>query len=143
MQAQLRTHLAVVRRYFEGCQKGDAGILMETLDQDVVHYFLPARFPPIRGAAHLTRHWCKFKRLLDPLWGIDRLVAQDQEVVSEWSCQWTPQGADRRVMMRGSEWYVLRHGRIAEIRAYFLHDVEQDAQLTGFPYAQRHYLVGR
>lgn len=136
-------NIAVVRRYFDGCQTGDLDLLLSTLHDDVVHYFLPARFAPIRGARHLARHWCKFKRLLDPLWGIDRLVAQGDDAVSEWSCQWTPQGTSRRVMMRGSEWYALRSGRIAEIRAYFLHDEEHDAQLTGFPYAERRYLMGR
>jgi hypothetical protein len=42
--------------------------------------------------------------------------------------------------MRGTEWYVMRHGRIAELRAYFLHDDTADAQLIGFPYAERGYL---
>jgi hypothetical protein len=43
-------NLAVVHRYFEGCSLGDASILQETLAADVVHYFLPPRFPPILGA---------------------------------------------------------------------------------------------
>jgi len=107
----------------------------------VVHYFLPKRFQPIRGSDHLARHWRKFKQALDPVWNIDRILAQDDSVVSEWSCIWTPQGSARRVMMRGSEWYCIREGRIAEIRAYFLHDDLDDAQLAGFPYAQRGYLL--
>lgn len=128
-------NIAVVRRYFEGCQGGDLEVLLSTLDEQVVHYFLPARFAPIRGAQHLARHWCKFKRLLDPQWGIDRIIAQGDDVVSEWRCQWQPQGRTQRVMMRGSEWYTMRAGLILEIRAYFLHDEEADTQLTGYPYA--------
>lgn len=134
------TNLSVVLKYFDGCNSGDLDTLLGTLDPDVVHYFLPARFPPIRGAQHLAKHWRKFKNVLNPVWRIDRIMARDDEVVSEWSCLWTPQGTSHRVMMRGTEWYVMRAGRIAEVRAYFLHDEAADAQLTGFPYAQRDYL---
>jgi ketosteroid isomerase-like protein len=134
-------NIAIVRRYFEACGTGALEDLLATLAPDVVHYFLPARFPPIRGAGHLARHWRKFKTLLDPVWAIDRIVAQGDEVVSEWSCLWTPPDTGRRVMMRGSEWYVIRDGRIAEIRAYLIDDPSRDTELLGFPYADRGYLV--
>ena len=133
-------NIETVRRYFDGCSSGDLQVLLSTLSADVVHYFLPPNFPPIRGAEHLARHWRKFKQLLDPVWAIDQIVAQDDKVVSEWSCIWTPKGTQRRIMMRGSEWYVMRDGLIAEIRAYFLHDDTGDAQLAGFPYHDRAYL---
>jgi len=133
-------NIATVRRYFDGCTSGDLDTLLSTLAVDVVHYFLPRNFAPIRGAEHLARHWRKFKQVLNPVWSIDRIVAQDDLVVSEWSCIWTPQGSERRIMMRGSEWYVVRDGVIAEIRAYFLHDDLRDTGLTGFPYPDRGYL---
>jgi hypothetical protein len=44
------------------------------------------------------------------------------------------------VMMRGTEWYVMQEGRIAEVRAYFLYDASGDTQLAGFPYPERDYL---
>jgi ketosteroid isomerase-like protein len=141
-ESELR-NIETVQRYFDGCRSGDVDLLKTTLAPEVVHYFLPSRFPPIVGAEHLARHWRKFKQLLDPIWNIDRIVAQDDSVVSEWSCIWTPQRSDRRVMMRGSEWYWMREGKITEIRAYFLHDDTADAELTGFPYAERGYLLHR
>jgi SnoaL-like domain len=63
---------------------------MSTLDPDVVHYFLPLSFPPIRGADALARYWIKYKQALDPLWRIDHLLAHGDEVVIKWSCQFTP-----------------------------------------------------
>lgn len=135
--------VSVVLKYFDGCNSGDLEVLLSTLAPDVVHYFLPSRFPPIRGAEHLAKYWRKFKILLDPVWRIDHIMGRDDEVVSEWSCLWTPQGTSRRVMMRGTEWYVMRERRIAEVRAYFLYDDAADAQLAGFPYEQRGYLVGQ
>jgi len=134
-------NLDVVHRYFAACETGDAGVLRDTLSDDVVHYFLPNRFPPIRGAEHLVRHWCKFHRLLAPRWRIDHAIARDDEVVSEWSCVWTPPGSDRPVMMRGTEWYMLASGRIREIRAYLIDDPSRDTELQGFPYAARRFLM--
>ena len=134
-------NIALVRRYFDGCTSGDVDVLKSTLSADVVHYFLPREFAPIRGCEHLARHWRKFKQLLDPVWSIDRILAQGDQVVAEWSCIWTPKDSSRRVMMRGSEWYMIRDGSIAEIRAYFLHDDLRDTELSGFPYADRGYLV--
>ena len=43
--------------------------------------------------------------------------------------------------MRGSEWYEMRSGVIAEVRAYFAYDESRDAELTGFPYRDRRYLM--
>lgn len=101
---------------------------------------LPPSFPPIRGAEHLAKYWRKFKNLLDLVWRLDHIMGRGDEVVSEWSCLWTPQGTTLRVMMRGTEWYVMREGRIAEVRAYFLYNDSAHTQLTGFPYAGRDYL---
>jgi ketosteroid isomerase-like protein len=136
-------NIATVRRYFDGCSTGDLDTLLSTLTPDVVHYFLPPNFPPIRGAEHLAKHWRKFKQLLDPQWSIDQIIAQDDRVVSEWSCIWTPKGTDRRIMMRGSEWYEMRDGRICEIRAYLMHDDGTDTELAGFAYGERGYLTHR
>lgn len=37
--------------------------------------------------------------------------------------------------------YVMRDARIAEVRAYFMYDESGNAELTGFPYDERGYLV--
>jgi hypothetical protein len=54
---------------------------------------------------------------------------------------WTPVDSGRRVMMRGSEWYVLARGRIREIRAYLMDDPTADTELQGFPYPERGFLT--
>lgn len=48
------SHIEVVLDYFDGCNTGDLDHLLRTLDDDVVHYFLPALHPPIHGATHLA-----------------------------------------------------------------------------------------
>lgn len=43
-------------------------------------------------------------------------------------------------MTRGAEWYVMRDGVIAEIRAHYIDDRVADSELADFPYAERGYL---
>lgn len=133
-------NIDVVRKYFAGCQTGDLKTLLDTLAPDVVHFFLPSRFAPIKGAAQLAKYWCRYKLALNPVWSIDHIVARDDEVVSEWSCIWTSRKTERRLMLRGSEWYVMRAGKIAEVRAYFMSSDDTDCELAGFPYGERGYL---
>ena len=141
MQPTEARNISVVLKYFDGCNSGEINDLLSTLDPDVIHYFLPQQFKPIRGAEHLAKYWRKFKVLLNPTWKIDHIIAQDNEAVSEWSCLWTPEGTSVRRMMRGSEWYVMRDDKIAEVRAYFGYSDKSDTQLTGFPYGSRGYLA--
>jgi ketosteroid isomerase-like protein len=141
MTATEAKNIEVVRKYFDGCNSGDLDVLLSTVTQDVVHYFLPSRFPPIIGAEHLARYWRKYKNALDPVWSIDHIIAQGDEVVSEWSCIWTPKETQRRLMMRGSEWYIIRDLRIAEVRAYLIYNDTGNTELTGFPYGERGYLT--
>jgi ketosteroid isomerase-like protein len=130
-------NISVVRRYWDGCNSGDLDELLSTLTPDVVHYFLDKKFPPIRGAEHLARYWRKFKLDLDPIWTLDHVIAHDDEVVTEWSCLCTlPQG---RVLTHGTEWYIMRDRRIAEVRAYFVVDETTRTGLLGFPYTERGY----
>jgi len=133
-------NIEVVLKYFDGCNSGDLDVLLSTMTPDVIHYFLPARFPPIKGAQHLARYWRKYKNTLNPVWSVDHIIAQGDEVVGEWSCIWTPHDTHQRLMMRGTEWYVMRDARIAEVRAYLIYDDGADIELTGFPYAERGYL---
>ena len=133
-------NVEVVLAYFDGCNTGELSDLLPTLDADVVHYFLPDRFKPINGAEHLAKYWRKFKVRLNPTWKIDHIIAQRDEVVSEWSCLWTPEGTDQRHIFRGTEWYVMRNAKIAEVRAYFDFNDSQSTGLTGFPYGDRGYL---
>jgi len=138
-----KINLEAVRKYFDGCNSGDVEVLLSTLTEDVRHYFLPPSFPPISSASHLANYWRKYKQVFDPIWAIDRLVASGDEVVNEWSCLWSPPRTSRRVMTRGTEWYVMRNGRIAEVRAYFIADSETNSELGSFPYGARGYLLDK
>ncbi len=136
-----KANVALVLKYFDGCNTGDVEQLKSTLADDVVHYFLPQIHPPIRGAEHLAKYWRKFKQVYAPTWKIDHTLASGDEVVSEWSCAYTLPSNGSRKIFRGTEWYVLRGGRIAEVRAYYQYDESRDCQLNGFSYTDRGYLA--
>jgi len=141
MQASEARNIEVVRKYYDGCNSGNLDDLLSTLAPDVCHYFLPSSFRPIKGAEHLARHWRKYKQVLNPVWAIDHIMARDSEVVSEWSCIWSPPNSKERFMNRGTEWYRMRDARIAEVRAYFIADPTSSIELATFPYADRGYLL--
>jgi ketosteroid isomerase-like protein len=132
-------NIEVVRKYYDGCNSGDIDELMGTFPPDVTHYFLPSSFPPIHGAEALARHWKWWKDNLDPIWAHDHLIASGDEVVSEWSVIFTPPGSDKRLINRGTEWYVMRDARILEVRAYFIVSAEESVELATFPYTERGY----
>jgi ketosteroid isomerase-like protein len=133
-------NVQLVLRYFEGCNTGDLDQLKSTLAPDVVHYFLLPVHAPIRGADHLARYWCKFKRVYAPTWRVDHTIAGGNEVVGEWSCAYTlPTNGSQR-MFRGTEWYVIESEHIAEVRAYYQYQEDRDCELNGFPYVERGYL---
>ncbi len=133
-------NIEIVRRYFDGCNGAD-GLLEATLHPDVVHYFLPPTSPPVRGAAALAGYWRALREGLNARWTIDHIVAAVDEVVSEWTIFLTWPGTERRLVFRGTEWYVFLDGRIAEVRAYYGQDAERSCELQGFPYAERGYPV--
>ena len=134
-------NIEMVRKYFDGCNAGDRDAIKSTITYDVAHYFLPPNLRPIWGTDQLADHLCEIKRKIDPHWAVDRILARGDEVVAEWSCLWTPAGTTKRLMQRGCEWFGMRGNRIAEIRAYFMHDEHADTELTGFPYGMRGYLA--
>lgn len=133
-------HIEVVLDYFDGCNTGDLEQLRRTLNDDVVHYFLPEVHTPIHGAEHLAKYWRKFQKAYDPVWRIDHIVGSGHEVISEWSCAIVLPQSGERMMFRGTEWYVMRDMRIAEVRAYYQYDEVRDCELNGFPYLERGYL---
>ena len=134
------TNIAVVRRYFDGCNSGRLEDLLPTLAPDVVHYFLPPSLPTIHGAEHLAKYWRKFNDTCRPLWRIDEIIGQGDRVVSEWSCLWNSPDAGRQVMSRGTEWCIVHDALITEVRAYFIATLAADVELPDFPYAERGYL---
>ena len=132
--------LELIRRYYAACNSADRAGLLACFCDDVVHYF--THHPPVRGAGALADHWLRMQPRIDGHWTVDHGLAQGDEAVIEWTLRWTPPDGTPE-LMRGSEWYRLRGGRIAQIRAYYLNRHtpyrHRDFELEGFDYAAGGY----
>jgi ketosteroid isomerase-like protein len=130
-------HAALIERYFAACNTGDDTALKSVLDANVVHYFLPGH-PPVKGAEALARHWRKFRDIFATKFFLNRVVSSGNDAVAEWSFEYQPADGEERVVNRGTEWYAIKDGRIAEIRAYYI-ESDDPCALAGFDYAGRGY----
>ena len=133
-------HLDTIQRYYRGCNTADAGLMASTFADDVVHYFVD--HAPVRGAAGLAAWWSKVGPRTRARWHLDHALVEGDEAVIEWTMHWTPPGGEREEVLRGTEWYRFRDGRIAEIRSYHANWHLRDPgnfELRGFDYALRGY----
>ena len=133
-------HIDTIQRYYRGCNTADVELMTSTFTEDVVHYFVDHE--PVRGAEGLAAFWAKVGPRTRARWRLDHALAHADEAVIEWCMHWTPVGSEEPEVLRGTEWYLFRDGRIAEIRSYHnnwhLHD-PANASLRGFDYEGRGY----
>ena len=141
--SQEHPHVTAIKRYYHGCNIADVDLMKSTFAEDVVHYF--THHKPIRGAEALALYWAKMQPRVGGVWTVDHAMVQEDEVVIEWTMQWTPPGQKKPQLIRGAEWYVFRDGRITEIRAYYLNPrlpyMRTSFELEDFPYAKRGYCM--
>lgn len=134
---------ALIRHYFDMCNKADRQGLIDCFTPDGVHYF-PHGLPgaPWRSAEAIADGWVSCVRDLGSKWTIERVLcaADGREAVIEWTHWKTLRGE----ALRGDEWYIFNDDitRIREIRAYYASPVnktESVNQLHGFDYQSRGY----
>lgn len=135
-------YIELIKTYYEGCNTADYELLMSTFTDDVVHYFVD--HSAVRGADGLANYWVKVAPRTQANWRLDHALVQETEAVIEWSMRWTPAATGSSEVLRGSEWYVFRADKIAEIRSYhanyYLADPKNRA-LHDFDYAARGYRI--
>lgn len=136
-------HAALIRRYFDACNKADYQALVDCFTPDAVHYFPPG-LPdiPWRSADTIAKKWIWCVETLGSQWTIEKiLVSHDSpEAVIEWT-HWKNKSG---TALRGDEWYRFdpATGKIAEIRAYYAAPADKSAkinELADFDYAGRGY----
>jgi hypothetical protein len=133
-------HLDTIRAYYIGCSTGNVELMLSTFAPDITHYF--ASLEPVHGADTLANFWREYN-LGDQrtVWTVDHAIVDDDEAVIEWTMVMTFLDGRPQVVLRGTEWYEFRKGKIAEVRAYYhwSRDVLRGRELIEFPYAARGY----
>jgi ketosteroid isomerase-like protein len=127
-----------VRGYYEALNTGDAAAVSAHFTEDAVHYY--TRLGPHEGAKAIGDLTALGVSRIAAQWYVENAIEQGDQVAIEWTMTWRdPQSGDKR-LDRGTEWFLVRDGKIAEVRAYH-HGGKKNPQgdLLGFDHAGRGY----
>ena len=127
-----------MRAYYEDLNKGEAEAVLAHFTEDAVHYY--TRLGPHEGAKRIGDLAALGVATIDAQWYIENLIEQGDQVAIEWTMTWRDPEKDERRLDRGAEWFLIRDGRIAEVRAYH-HGGKRNPQgdLLGFDHERRGY----
>jgi len=129
-----------VRAYYEDLNKGVAEAISAHFTEDAVHYY--TRLGPHEGAKAIGDLAALGVATIDAQWYVENLVEQGDQVAIEWTMTWRDPEKDERRLDRGAEFFLIRDGRIAEVRAYH-HGAKKNPQgdLLGFDHKGRGYTM--
>jgi ketosteroid isomerase-like protein len=132
------TGIERVRAYYVDLNTGDAAAVSSHFTEDATHYY--TRLGPHEGAKTIGDLAALGGSTIDAQWFIENLVEQGDQVAIEWTMTWRDPEKDERRLDRGAEFFLIRDGRIAEVRAYH-HGGKKNPQgdLLGFDHAGRGY----
>lgn len=127
-----------VRAYYEDLNRGDAAAVASHFSEDAVHYY--TRLGPHEGAETIGAMAAMGVETIDAQWFVENLIEQGDQVVIEWTMTWRDPASGEKRLDRGTEWFRILDGRIAEVRAYH-HGGKKNPQgdLLGFDHEGRGY----
>jgi ketosteroid isomerase-like protein len=132
------SNLDHIRSYYEALNTGDAELVSAHFTDGAVHYY--TRLGPHEGAERIGQNAKLGVGLIDGQWFIEHGIEQGDEAVIEWTMTWRDPGSGEKRLDRGTEWFQMRDGKIAEVRAYH-HGGKKNRQgdLLGFDHRGRGY----
>ena len=132
------SNLDHVRSYYEALNTGDAELVASHFTEDAVHYY--TRLGPHEGAERIGQNASMGVGLIDGQWQFIHGIEQGDEAVIEWTMTWRDPKSGARRLNLGTEWFRMRDGKIAEVRAYHHGDRKNPrGDLIGFDFAARGY----
>jgi ketosteroid isomerase-like protein len=125
-----------VQAYYKALNTGDADAVAAHFTDDAVHYY--TRLGQHEGARTIGDNAALGVSTIDAQWYLENAIEQDDQVVIEWTMTWRDPKSGEQRLDRGTEWFLIRDGRIAEIRAYH-HGGPKNPQgdLLGFDHKAR------
>ena len=129
-----------VRSHYEALNTGDPERVAAHFTDDAVHYY--TRLGPHRGARTIGEHTKWAVENIAGQWKLENGIESGDEACIEWSMTWRDPKTGEPRLDRGTEWFLFRDGKIAEVRAYH-HSDEQNrsGDLLGFDHAGRGHTV--
>lgn len=134
------SHVDHIRSYYESLNSGDAEAVAAHFTEDAVHYY--TRLGPHEGAKTIGDYAALGVGSIDAQWYVENAIEQGDQVVIEWTMTWRALESDEKRLDRGTEWFRIRDGKIAEVRAYH-HGGKKNPQgdLLGFDHSGRGYTM--
>jgi ketosteroid isomerase-like protein len=127
-----------IRSYYEALNSGDVELIASHFADDAVHYY--TRLGPHQGSRAIAENARWAIENLHGQWWLERGIADGDEAVIEWTMTWRDPKSGEKRLNRGTEWFRLRDGKIAEVRAYHHGDRENPrGDLLGFDFEARGY----
>jgi ketosteroid isomerase-like protein len=131
------SNLDHIRSYYEALNTGDVEAIAAHFTDDAVHYY--TRLGPHRGREIAENARWAIENI-DGQWWYEHGISERDEAVIEWTMTWRDPKSGERRLNRGTEWFRLRDGLIAEVRAYHHGDRHNPTgDLLGFDFAERSY----
>jgi ketosteroid isomerase-like protein len=127
-----------IRSYYRALNTGDADLVAGHFTEDAVHYY--TRLGPHEGAGSIGENAKWAVETIDGQWWFEHGIANGDEAVIEWTMTWRDPRSGENRLNRGTEWFRLRDGLIAEVRAYHHGDRKNpQGDLLGFDFDGRGY----
>jgi ketosteroid isomerase-like protein len=134
----IAANLDHIRSYYEALNSGDVELVASHFTDDAVHYY--TRLGPHEGARTIAENARWGIENLDGKWWMEHGIEQGDEAVIEWTMTWRDPKSGEERLNRGAEWFRLRDGKIAEVRAYHHGDRHNPrGDLLGFDFGARGY----
>ena len=133
------TPLERVRAYYRDLNTGNPEKVARHFLTDANHYY--TRLAPMRSAREIGELTELGVKQLDGSWHLEHALEQGNEVVIEWTMLWRdPRHENVQRLDRGTEWFRIEDGLIAEVRAYHHSDKKNpQGDLVDFDHMGRGY----
>jgi ketosteroid isomerase-like protein len=129
-----------IRSYYEALNSGDAGRVAAHFTEDATHYY--TRLGPHEGAETIGRYAALGVESIEGRWFIENAIEEGDQAVIEWAMTWRDPQSGQKRLDRGTEWFLFRGSRIAEVRAYHHGGPKNPSgDLLGFDHRGRGYTV--
>jgi hypothetical protein len=128
-----------VKAYYRDLNTGDREKVARHFQPSAHHYY--TRLGPHESADTIGEITEQGVKHLDASWHLEHAIEQGDEVVIEWTMLWRdPRHDNVKRLDRGTEWFRIEHGLIAEVRAYHHSDAgNRQGDLLGFDHPGRGY----
>lgn len=129
-----------IRSYYEALNSGDAERVAAHFTEDATHYY--TRLGPHEGAETIGQMTDLAVKSIEAQWFVENAIEEGDQAAIEWTMTWRDPKSGEKRLDRGTEWFLFRDGRIAEVRAYHHGGPKNPSgDLLGFDHEGRGYTM--